>query len=80
MRAEARRKTASLRTPAARALEATEEVADVADAALGPGHAEERHEEEQRVTERVGDREDDQGTHRGKERQLARRSPQKYQR
>ena len=35
----ARRKTASLRAPAARALEAAQEVADVADAALGPGHA-----------------------------------------
>ena len=72
MRAEARRKTASLRAPAARALEAAEEVADVADAALGPGHAEQRHEEQQRVAEREGDREDDQGTHRREERQLAR--------
>ena len=34
MRAEARRKTASLRAPAARALEAAEEVADVANAAF----------------------------------------------
>ena len=71
LRAEARRKTASLRALAARALEAPQEVADVADATLGPGHAEKRHEEEQRVPQRVGDREDDQRAHRSEERQLA---------
>ena len=46
-------------------------MADVADAALRARDAEERHEEQQRVAERVGDREDDQRAHRSEERQLA---------